>query len=227
MLIGCITIAVIYPFAVENTLSTNRLADSLCLTDVKRHNRTLCKLVQTAEPDMDIYQPVLWWQELLSVETVKNVKPMKLNKTKPNKPSVSCPIFFTFILPLCLSTFLSIPVLPPPPLHLCLGSSTDPVLSSPPWNIDNGLLLASLLSLILCGESANQTDKHSQETDICCAFVCVRACAFAAAQQALQWRDVTVNWKQDPSGWGQRCDVRLLFTCTASQAPRGAWSRGH
>lgn len=94
MLIGCITVAVIYPFAVENALSTNRLADSLCLTDAKRHNRTLCKLVQTAEPDTDIYQPVLGWQELLSVETVKNVKPMKLNKTKPNKP----PPFLTYLI---------------------------------------------------------------------------------------------------------------------------------
>lgn len=93
MLIGCITIAVIYPFAVENALSTNRLADSLCLTDAKRHNRTLYKLVQTAEPDTDIYQPVLGWQELLSVETVKNVKPMKLNKTKPHNPPPISHIF--------------------------------------------------------------------------------------------------------------------------------------
>lgn len=229
----------------ENALSTNRLADSLCLTDAKRHNRTLCKLVQTAEPDTDIYQPVLGWQELLSVETVKNVKPMKLNKTKPNKPHLPSQIFNSQSAGLtelfltqyfahlsfpsvCLHFSLSQSLL----LHLLFISAWAPPLTQSSHPLPEILITDShshpcSLLFDVMNQQTRLTDIHRKQTYavFSCACVRVRSLQHNRHRNEGMWQS-TESRRTLPVG-GQRCDVRLLFTCTASEASRGAWSRGH
>lgn len=86
--------------------------------------------------------------------------------------AVSYSIFSTFIFPPCLhfSSSQSLLPLPPPLHHACLGSSTDPVLSSAPlWNIDN-----SPSVLYVVNQQTSPITIHSNQTHRVCWRACMR-----------------------------------------------------